>query len=49
MKFSMEIFTRQTSWLAGLDTRDQAKTFIYAFLYGAGDAKVGSIVGGTKQ
>ena len=34
---------------AGLDTRDQAKTFIYAFLYGAGDAKIGSIVGGTKR
>lgn len=32
---------------AGLDTRDQAKTFIYAFLYGAGDAKIGTIVGGT--
>ena len=30
---------------AGLDTRDQAKTFIYAFLYGAGDAKIGSIAG----
>ena len=30
---------------AGLDTRDQAKTFIYAFLYGAGDEKMGSIVG----
>ncbi|MFL1495704.1 DNA polymerase, partial [Pseudomonas antarctica] len=26
--------------------RDMAKTFIYAFLYGAGDAKIGSIVGG---
>ena len=34
---------------AGLTTRDQAKTFIYAFLYGAGDAKIGSIVGGTEQ
>ena len=34
---------------AGLDTRDQAKTFIYAFLYGAGDAKIGTIVGGTAQ
>ena len=34
---------------AGLDTRDQAKTFIYAFLYGAGDAKIGSIVGGTRK
>ena len=32
---------------AGLDTRDQAKTFIYAFLYGAGDAKIGSVVGGS--
>jgi DNA polymerase I-like protein with 3'-5' exonuclease and polymerase domains len=32
---------------AGLSTRDQAKTFIYAFLYGAGDAKIGSIVGGN--
>ena len=32
---------------AGLPTRDQAKTFIYAFLYGAGDAKIGSIIGGN--
>lgn len=32
---------------AGLQTRDQAKTFIYAFLYGAGPAKIGSIVGGN--
>jgi DNA polymerase I-like protein with 3'-5' exonuclease and polymerase domains len=32
---------------AGLPTRDNAKTFIYAFLYGAGDAKIGSIVGGS--
>ncbi len=34
---------------AGIDTRDNAKTFIYAFLYGAGDAKIGSIVGGTAK
>ena len=35
---------------AGLQTRDQAKTFIYAFLYGAGPAKIGSIVnGGAKD
>ena len=34
---------------AGLPTRDSAKTFIYAFLYGAGDAKIGSIVGGTSR
>ena len=31
---------------AGLTNRDQAKTFIYAFLYGAGPAKIGTIVGG---
>tara|TARA_R110000796_G_scaffold64606_2_gene149684 strand:- start:878 stop:2521 length:1644 start_codon:yes stop_codon:yes gene_type:complete len=30
---------------AGLTNRDQAKTFIYAFLYGAGPAKIGSIIG----
>ena len=34
---------------AGLATRDNAKTFIYAFLYGAGDAKIGSIVGGSAR
>nr|WP_320145674.1 DNA polymerase [uncultured Anaeromusa sp.] len=33
---------------AGLPTRDNAKTFIYGFLYGAGDAKIGKIVKGTK-
>ena len=32
---------------AGLANRDQAKTFIYGLLYGAGDAKVGSIVSGS--
>lgn len=34
---------------AGLTDRDQAKTFIYAFLYGAGPAKIGQIVGGGEQ
>ena len=34
---------------SGVDTRSQAKTFIYAFLYGAGDAKIGSIVGGDAR
>lgn len=33
---------------AGLPTRDKAKTFIYAWLYGAGDAKIGAIVEGDK-
>jgi len=32
--------------LAGLKTRDQAKTFIYALVYGAGDSKIGSIING---
>ena len=34
---------------AGLETRDQAKTFIYAFIYGAGPAKIGKIVGGNAE
>jgi len=34
---------------AGLPTRDMAKVFIYGFLYGAGDAKVGKIVGGSSK
>ncbi|WP_422048083.1 DNA polymerase [Shimia sp.] len=35
---------------AGLPSRDNAKTFIYGFLYGAGDAKIGEIVGaGSKR
>ena len=35
--------------LAGLKTRNESKTFIYAFLYGAGDAKIGSISGGGAK
>lgn len=34
---------------AGLPTRDAAKTFVYAFLYGAGDGKIGEIVKGTAK
>jgi len=34
---------------AGLATRAQSKTFIYAFLYGAGVEKLGSVVGGTAR
>ena len=34
---------------AGLETRAQAKTMQYAVLYGAGPAKVGSIVGGGAR
>ena len=43
-----DIHTRN-QMAAGLETRPQAKTFIYAFLYGAGDAKIGTIVGGTAR
>jgi DNA polymerase-1 len=32
---------------AGLPTRANAKTFIYGFLYGAGPAKIGSIINGS--
>lgn len=35
--------------IGGIRDRPTAKTFIYAFLLGAGDAKIGEIVGGTAQ
>ena len=34
---------------AGLATRDEAKRFIYAFLYGAGDKKMGGLIGGDEK
>lgn len=34
---------------AGLETRAESKRFIYAFLYGAGAEKLGSVVGGTAS
>jgi len=34
---------------AGLENRDQSKTFIYALCYGAGDGKIGSIIGGGRR
>lgn len=34
--------------LAGLSTRDQAKSFIYCVVYGGGPAKVGLITGGGR-
>jgi len=33
---------------AGLKSRDEAKTFIYALIYGAGDEKIGSIIDGNR-
>lgn len=33
---------------AGLPNRDAAKTFIYAYCYGAGDEKLGKIIGGSR-
>lgn len=35
--------------LAGLESRSQAKTFIYALLYGAGDEKLGTVSGGGRE
>lgn len=32
---------------AGLATRGQSKSFIYSFLYGAGDAKIGTVINGS--
>lgn len=34
---------------AGLKDRDNSKTFFYGFLFGAGDAKIGKIVGGDSR
>tara|TARA_A100001015_G_scaffold278966_1_gene339665 strand:- start:169 stop:810 length:642 start_codon:yes stop_codon:yes gene_type:complete len=34
---------------AGLESRNQAKTFIYALLYGAGNEKLGSVAGGGAK
>lgn len=39
----------QNQMAAGLPTRNNAKTFIYGFLYGAGAAKIGLIVGGDAK
>ena len=51
--FTQEVLTGDVhtanQMAAGLTTRDQAKTFIYAFLYGAGPAKIGKIVGGSAK
>ena len=53
-KFTNEVLTGDVhsvnQRMAGLQTRDQAKTFIYAFLYGAGPAKIGKVIGaGAKE
>lgn len=34
---------------AGLPTRDSAKTFIYSLIYGAGDEKLGQVIGGGRE
>ena len=35
--------------LAGLESRDQAKTFIYALIYGGSDKRLGEVVGGNRR
>ena len=34
---------------AGLKSRDEAKTFIYALIYGAGDEKIGRVIKGSRD
>lgn len=34
---------------AGLETRDQAKTFVYSMIFGGGDSLIGKIVGGGAK
>ena len=34
--------------LAGLESRDQSKTFIYALIYSAGNERLGQVVGGNR-
>ena len=52
-KFTKEVLTGDVHTAnmkaAGLTDRDQAKTFIYAFLYGAGPAMIGKVVGGNAK
>lgn len=35
--------------MAGLPTRDSAKVFFFSMIYGGGDAKIGSIIGGGAK
>jgi len=42
-----DIHTRNKE-IAGLKSRDKSKSFVYALLYGAGDAKLGEVVGGNR-
>ena len=52
-KFTKEVLTGDVHTAnmkaAGLTNRDQSKTFIYAFLYGAGPSKIGKVVGGNAR
>jgi DNA polymerase-1 len=38
-----------TNQVAAVGSRDESKTFIYAFIYGAGSKKIGSIIGGSER
>ena len=37
-----------TQRLSGIQSRDKAKTYIYAYRYGAGDERLGKVVGGGR-
>ena len=51
-EYAQEILTgdihTKNQHAAGLPERNQAKTFIYALLYGAGDKKIGRIINGDE-
>ena len=49
MKLLKVMFTHYNQKSAGLATRNLAKTFIYAFLYGSGDRRIASITGKTVK
>jgi DNA polymerase I-like protein with 3'-5' exonuclease and polymerase domains len=52
-EYTNEILTgdihTKNQYSAGLGTRNEAKRFIYAYLYGGGDELIGKIVGGGKK
>ena len=52
-RYTHEVFNgdihRANQAAACLESIDKAKTFIYAFIYGAGSKKIGSIIGGSER
>ena len=40
---------KRNQQITGLKSRDQSKSFLYSLIYGAGNAKLGSVVGGSAK